>query len=454
METGDGITLTYDSFNKPITIIRNQVTSSFEYGANDQRYLQVLQNGNKTTTTYYVDKRFEEIETNDNGQLSTEKRHYLGNYAVLTHKGSTKSLKYVHGDRLGSTYLITEGYRTTATIADVSELEVERRSFDVFGKPRDALWGDSNQGKMLSEVSSRGFTDHEHLDEVELIHMNGRAFDYNLGRFLSVDPFIQFPQNSQSINGYSYLMNNPLAGTDPSGYLSVTDNWQTLKGFDFFVPEIDKTNQTVIQKEQKTKGQNVGSTSQYSNNVGGFFSAVGDAFSAYGAEIITGDVPGAGPGGLKGATEDPLLGGLADFYGAGEVANTITNVTNGNVSGALQSGVMIFAGKIKAVKKVAAKIEEQVTALRQGIDVRVNSVGEAREILDNMTELRPGPGGNIMPGLRDRKNTYRGDLINKQDPLSPNIHPRGKHKNQPHYNIELIDKNGKRQKPAIFIDTQ
>lgn len=51
------------------------------------------------------------------------------------------------------------------------------------------------------------------------IHMNGRVYDYNLGRFLSVDPFIQEPGNSQSMNPYSYIMNNPLAGTDPTGYL-------------------------------------------------------------------------------------------------------------------------------------------------------------------------------------------------------------------------------------------
>jgi hypothetical protein len=48
--------------------------------------------------------------------------------------------------------------------------------------------------------------------------MNGRVYDYNLGRFLSVDPFIQSPGNSQSMNLYSYIINNPLAGTDPSGY--------------------------------------------------------------------------------------------------------------------------------------------------------------------------------------------------------------------------------------------
>jgi hypothetical protein len=45
------------------------------------------------------------------------------------------------------------------------------------------------------------------------------VFDYNLGRFTGVDPFIQFPLNSQSLNPYSYILNNPLSGTDPSGYM-------------------------------------------------------------------------------------------------------------------------------------------------------------------------------------------------------------------------------------------
>lgn len=48
--------------------------------------------------------------------------------------------------------------------------------------------------------------------------MNGRIYDYNLGRFMSVDPFIQAPTSTQSVNPYSYIMNNPLSGTDPTGY--------------------------------------------------------------------------------------------------------------------------------------------------------------------------------------------------------------------------------------------
>ncbi|TRX53447.1 RHS repeat domain-containing protein [Thalassomonas sp. M1454] len=50
--------------------------------------------------------------------------------------------------------------------------------------------------------------------------MNGRIYDPNLGRFMSVDPFIQSPTNTQSINAYSYIMNNPVNGIDPSGYFS------------------------------------------------------------------------------------------------------------------------------------------------------------------------------------------------------------------------------------------
>lgn len=35
---------------------------------------------------------------------------------------------------------------------------------------------------------------------------------------MSVDPLIQSPTSTQSVNPYSYIMNNPLAGTDPTGY--------------------------------------------------------------------------------------------------------------------------------------------------------------------------------------------------------------------------------------------
>lgn len=50
------------------------------------------------------------------------------------------------------------------------------------------------------------------------IHMNGRIYDADIGRFLQADPHIQAPNNAQNYNRYSYVLNNPMTYTDPSGY--------------------------------------------------------------------------------------------------------------------------------------------------------------------------------------------------------------------------------------------
>jgi RHS repeat-associated protein len=63
-----------------------------------------------------------------------------------------------------------------------------------------------------------GFTGHEHLDIFMLVNMNGRIYDPSIGRFLSPDPVLQFPNFTQGLNPYTYCLNNPLSFVDPSGY--------------------------------------------------------------------------------------------------------------------------------------------------------------------------------------------------------------------------------------------
>ncbi|HEU4689203.1 MAG TPA: RHS repeat-associated core domain-containing protein [Vicinamibacterales bacterium] len=70
----------------------------------------------------------------------------------------------------------------------------------------------------MAAVTRDGFTGHEMLDSVTLIHMNGRVYDPLLGRFLSADPFVTRPFNGQGLNRYAYVLNNPLTLTDPSGF--------------------------------------------------------------------------------------------------------------------------------------------------------------------------------------------------------------------------------------------
>ena len=48
--------------------------------------------------------------------------------------------------------------------------------------------------------------------------MNGRVYDPVTGRFLSADPNVFHPFDTMDFNRYSYVWNNPLKYTDPSGY--------------------------------------------------------------------------------------------------------------------------------------------------------------------------------------------------------------------------------------------
>ncbi|WP_439033342.1 RHS repeat-associated core domain-containing protein [Agarivorans sp. QJM3NY_33] len=60
------------------------------------------------------------------------------------------------------------------------------------------------------------------LNEVGIIHMNGRIYDQASGRFLQADFYIPHPTQPTSFNRYVYAMNNPLNVIDPNGYW---DTW-------------------------------------------------------------------------------------------------------------------------------------------------------------------------------------------------------------------------------------
>lgn len=67
--------------------------------------------------------------------------------------------------------------------------------------------------------TNRGYTGHEHLDHLGLIHTNGRIYDPVIGRLLTPDPNVQQPNDIQSFHRYTYVRNNPLRFTEPSGFI-------------------------------------------------------------------------------------------------------------------------------------------------------------------------------------------------------------------------------------------
>jgi hypothetical protein len=58
--------------------------------------------------------------------------------------------------------------------------------------------------------------------------MNGRVQDAITGRFLSPDPYITEPGNTQNFNRYGYVYNNPMSLVDPSGFAAQSCNTYTV----------------------------------------------------------------------------------------------------------------------------------------------------------------------------------------------------------------------------------
>ena len=128
---------------------------------------------------------------------------------------------YVSGtDGNAAVYVSDPGYQEKAYCIETDHLGSITALYDQYGTKCFSasydVWGKRTVG--IDNVGfDRGFTGHEHIDEIGLINMNGRMYDPNLGRFLSPDNYIQSPDNPQNYNRYSYCLNNPLRYTDPSG---------------------------------------------------------------------------------------------------------------------------------------------------------------------------------------------------------------------------------------------
>jgi len=233
ISASNGQQIQYTSFNKPSRITQGSTTLEFSYSPDYDRYQQVSTQYGSTKTIWYVGSLYEQ-ET-ENGLTKHKHTIFAGSdsVAVYTTGDTGEKTHWLHKDHLGSMESIT----------DEQGNRVESLSFDAWGQRRSENWSVLTQAELETLARTvdlhRGFTGHEHLDEVNLIHMNGRVYDPVIGRFLSADPFIQFPEFTQSLNRYSYVLNNPLSLTDPSGFFSLKsvvkkvgnffkDNWKSI----------------------------------------------------------------------------------------------------------------------------------------------------------------------------------------------------------------------------------
>ena len=189
--TGNNFTNTWDYRNRLTQTQPNGTTTSYLYDPNDER---IALGANGATTTYPF--RLYNVQGN------TIYKHIFANGELVADvQGSTTTAKvyYIHDDHLGGSSVISDA---NANVAQVLE-------YYPFGGTRL----DQRPDNTFNE--QRRSDGHEFDAGTGLLYEDARYLGPTLSRFLSEDPkFIGAnfdPKNPQSLNAYSYSLNNPIA---------------------------------------------------------------------------------------------------------------------------------------------------------------------------------------------------------------------------------------------------
>ena len=222
VSAGNSATIEWYSDNLPKKITGpTGFSSEFFYGPDGQRWKQTASYAGTSEETLYIGGLLEKVTRG----ATTTWKHYIQagtGIAGLQLRGSSSALYYLTNDHLGSVDSITLGGTTT------------NLSYGAFGQRRNAatLIGNPTSGdwNAITATTRLVFTSHEMLDNLNLIHMNGRAYDQLAGQFISADPFIDGAGSTQGWNRYAYVHNSPLSFVDPSGFGADTPKAQPIDG--------------------------------------------------------------------------------------------------------------------------------------------------------------------------------------------------------------------------------
>ncbi len=321
------------------------VQSEFDFDAAGSRARQIkeriaVNDSREAETTLYLGSYERENHTtradgfSSSVMVKTVHRHSLGGGMIYTRvlggpDPGTK-LTNVIKDHLGSTDALLVGIWNGTSFASQS---TEYQSFDAWGERRDASTqisyrtSDADPFRTSSKDYDRGYTGHEQLDDSGLIHMNGRIFDPELGRFLSPDPVVQIPEYSQNFNRYSYCLNNPLNATDPSGFSFISKAFSSIGSF-------IKENWRTIVVIVAVFALAVFAAGSLAALMQGGMQAVGAGLVGGAASSLPGWALSAIGGGYLGA----VGGALGTALAGGDIGDVLRAGVVGGISGAITAG--------------------------------------------------------------------------------------------------------------------
>ncbi len=118
-------------------------------------------------------------------------------------------------DASGLQYFLTDHLGSMVAVLSSTGTLTSQQRYLPFGQVREDV-GSITQ-------TDFGYTGQRDNSYIKLLDYRSRWYDPELGRFISPDSIIPNPANPQSLNRYSYTLNNPIRYNDPSGHRACDD---------------------------------------------------------------------------------------------------------------------------------------------------------------------------------------------------------------------------------------
>jgi RHS repeat-associated protein len=186
-------------------------TACYVYDAKGRRSVKIPSSG--VWTQYFYDLNNSVVTEYGSGcgpTCWTVGYIYFNGFLLSEYKNSTTY--FVHGDNLGSSSLVTDV--TGAYLTDCFD-------YLPFGEQITPNYPCSSSNPPSRSGNTHDFTGKERDSESGLDNFGARYDSSSMGRFMSADPDdlsgAMHMEDPQSWNGYSYVRNNPLNLTDPTG---------------------------------------------------------------------------------------------------------------------------------------------------------------------------------------------------------------------------------------------
>lgn len=188
----------YDKWNR-LTKVTNEDGSTVTYRYNGDGLLYERTENGQTTRYYWDGDQIAAEATIINGSPSYKASYIRGN-GLVARKASDG----------------TKGYYLTNGHGDVTEIRnsngglLNKYNYDIWGNPTVVQKQTDNPFMYSGEMWD---------EKVGLQYLRARWYDPTMGRFINEDTYEGQIDNPLSLNLYTYVQNNPLIYSDPSGFM-------------------------------------------------------------------------------------------------------------------------------------------------------------------------------------------------------------------------------------------